>query len=65
MIYIIVLWVVCGVITWGAFLGDWYGKFGETGDIYCFASSQSLLGPLGLLSALFCTNIFEHGFKWR
>ena len=63
---IIVIWVICGIIAWGATLGTVTERWGyPSRDHYGFALFISCMGPFGLVLSVFLSNIFQHDFKWK
>lgn len=68
ILIVVAIWIVCGVIAFGAMLADAHKNFPE--EEYWVAHRSlslgiSLLGPFALVRALFQTGVFAHGLMYR
>lgn len=60
-------YALCGVFAYGISLADWIGEFPnfKPRDHVGISAGVAMLGPLGLMVALFVTNFCQHGIRWR
>jgi len=75
MIYIQILavvWIVCGVLTYGVTFAYFWRKFpllqdepSELRRDRNFAILTACTGPIGLLTAIFCSDFARYGLKFR
>lgn len=67
---LILLWLICAPIAYGATLGYFQRKYQiiaeETywSDVW-MAAVMAVMGPMGLFVAYVCSGRFERGFMWR
>ena len=62
----IIIWIAFGVIAYGILFGDAQAQYPEARrENMGMAAFISLGGPIGFLTALFCSGFIQHGFRWR
>lgn len=68
MLYLIIIWAICGFFGYGITLAYFEGEF-SFGNNYRenlgFSTFVALCGPLGLLSIILMTGFCKHGFRLK
>jgi len=66
-ILIILLWCVCGTLTWATELGYFCGQYPmfPHRSHYGFAFSCALFGPIGLVMSTILSNFWQYGLVWK
>lgn len=60
---IIIGWLACGLFAYSACIGYFAGEFQWAKAPYGLAIVVGAAGPVGVLTAAICSDLFKHGFK--
>ena len=67
---IIVIWIICGILTYGITFGYFQGGWPEISEKgyrqdMSFSVFFGLLGPIGLIISFFISGFAEYGLKFK